>query len=156
FIETTNDFELIPAFGHQSRAVTLTNPIIEEASIMRQTLLPGLLNSVRHNLNQGTRDVCLFETARVFAASPDSDLPQEREAFALVATDGLTMAGQAEPAHQLDFFDLKGVVEAAIDAMNLPSLTFAAATVKHLRAGQSAVVSAHGIQIGTLGRLSEG
>ncbi|HEX3085421.1 MAG TPA: phenylalanine--tRNA ligase subunit beta [Pyrinomonadaceae bacterium] len=156
FIEATNDFELIPAFGQQSRAVTLTNPIIEEASIMRQTLLPGLLNSVRHNLNQGIRDVCLFETGRVFAASPDSDLPQEREAFALVATGGLTMAGQAEPARQLDFFDLKGVVEAAIDAMNLPSLTFAAATVKHLRAGQSAVVSAHGIQIGTLGRLSEG
>jgi phenylalanyl-tRNA synthetase beta chain len=156
FIEATNDFELIPAFGQHPHPVTLTNPIIEEASSMRQTLLPGLLNSIRHNLNQGIRDVCLFETGRVFAASPDPDLPQEREAFALVATGGLIRASQAEPARQIDFFDLKGVVEAAIDAMNLPSLAFAAATVKHLRAGQSAVVSADGIQIGTLGRLSEG
>ncbi|HYW74981.1 MAG TPA: phenylalanine--tRNA ligase subunit beta, partial [Pyrinomonadaceae bacterium] len=57
FIEATNDFELVPAFGEQAERVTLTNPIIEEASSMRQTLLPGLLNSIRHNLNQGIRDV---------------------------------------------------------------------------------------------------
>ena len=44
FVEQTNDFELIPAFAN-SEAVVLTNPIIEEASQMRQTLLPGLLKS---------------------------------------------------------------------------------------------------------------
>jgi phenylalanyl-tRNA synthetase beta chain len=66
FIELTNDFELIPEFANQSDQVTLTNPIIEEASRMRQTLLPGLLHAVRHNLNHGMRDVCLFETGRVF------------------------------------------------------------------------------------------
>lgn len=155
FIEATNDFELIPAFGETARAVTLTNPIIEEASSMRQTLLPGLLSSVRHNLNQGIRDVCLFETGRVFAASAESELPQEREAFALVATGRALEAGRAESSREVDFFDLKGAVEAAVDAMNLPPLTFVAADVKHLRVGQSAVISVNGIQIGTIGRLAE-
>jgi phenylalanyl-tRNA synthetase beta chain len=155
FIEATNDFDLIPAFGATANAITLTNPIIEEASSMRQTLLPGLLNSIRHNLNQGMRDVCLFETGRVFAASAGNELPQEREAFALVATGGALEADRAEGSREIDFFDLKGAVEAAVDAMNLPVLSFAAAKVKHLRAGQSAVISANGIQIGTIGRLVE-
>jgi phenylalanyl-tRNA synthetase beta chain len=153
FIEATNDFELIPGFGEAS-VVTLTNPIIEEASSMRQTLLPGLLSSIRHNLNQGIRDVCLFETGRVFAAK-SADLPEEREAFALVATGGVMEAERAEPVRPIDLFDLKGAVEAAIDAMNLPLLSFASADVKHLRTGQSAVISAGGVQIGTIGRLGE-
>jgi len=154
FIEATNDFDLIPAFGAAVNAVTLTNPIIEEASSMRQTLLPGLLSSLRHNLNQGIRGVCLFETGRVFAAQ-GTELPEEREAFALVATGGVLEAGRAEPARQIDFFDFKGAVEAAVDAMNLPALSFEAADVKHLRAGQSAAISSGGVKIGTIGRLGE-
>src|SRR5436190_10137795 len=155
FIEATNDFELIPAFGAAANAVVLTNPIIEEASSMRQTLLPGLLSSIRHNLNQGMRDVRLFETGRVFAALAANDLPQEREALALVATGGALEAARAESTRQVDFFDLKGAVEAAVDTMNLPALSFDAADVKHLRAGQSAVISVKGVQIGTIGRLAE-
>ena len=69
FIERTNDFEVLPALSTVGDAsVVLTNPIIEEASQMRQTLLPGLLKSVQHNLNSGSRNVCLFELGRVFAA----------------------------------------------------------------------------------------
>jgi phenylalanyl-tRNA synthetase beta chain len=122
---------------------------------MRQTLLPGLLNSIRHNLNQGIRDVCLFETGRVFHASPDKELPVEREAFALVATGGVREANRAEPARQMDFFDFKGAVEAAIDAINLAPLSFEVSAVKHLRAGQSACISANGQPVGTIGRLAE-
>jgi phenylalanyl-tRNA synthetase beta chain len=154
FIEATNDFDLMSAFGEAANAVTLTNPIIEEASCMRQTLLPGLLSSIRHNLNQGIRDVCIFETGHVFAAV-SGELPDEREALALVATGGVMEAGRAEPARQVEFFDLKGAVEAAIDAMNLPPLSFKAEAVKHLRAGQSAVISAGDVKIGTMGRLGE-
>ena len=155
FIDATREFESIPGFRQQHDAITLTNPIIEEASSMRKTLLPGLLNSIRHNLNQGIRDISLFETGRAFAASPERQLPQEREVLALAATGGVMEAEHAEPARQLDFFDVKGALEAAVDAMNLPPLTFAAADVKHLRAGQSASVLAGGVEVGTIGRLEE-
>src|SRR5258706_8037083 len=77
FTELTEDFELIPAIGEDVTPVVLSNPIIEEASRMRQTLLPGLLNSIRRNLNHGTRDVCLFETGRVFGVTTAGQLPME-------------------------------------------------------------------------------
>jgi len=155
FTELTEDFELIPALGEGVTPVVLSNPIIEEASRMRQALLPGLLNSIRRNLNHGTRDVCLFETGRVFGVTTVGQLPMEREAFALVATGGALEANRAQAEREMDFFDLKGALDAAVDAMNLPPLDFEMAAVKHLRAGQSAAISIEGTAIGSIGRLAE-
>jgi phenylalanyl-tRNA synthetase beta chain len=157
FIEPTDDFELIPALTRRGpdTLVTLSNPIIEGASGMRQTLLPGLLTSIRHNLNHGSRDVCLFETGRVFAVEKEGELPLEREAFALVATGGAMEAGRAVAQREIDFFDLKGALESTIEAMNLPPLDFEMIAVKHLRPGQSAGVSIGGARVGSIGRLAE-
>ena len=154
FVEQTNDFELIPAF-ESSEAVVLTNPIIEEASRMRQTLLPGLLKSVQHNINHGTRNVSLFELGRVFASIQKGELPEEREALALVVTGGLMLGGRAQPDRELDFYDLKGALESAVEAMNLAPLGFEAAEIKHLRTGQAAAINAGGNRVGSIGRLSE-
>ncbi|HXU08318.1 MAG TPA: phenylalanine--tRNA ligase subunit beta [Blastocatellia bacterium] len=157
FVEPADGFELIPEFSGRGEApaVLLTNPIIDEAAQMRQTLLPGLLNAIQRNINHGTRDVCLFELGRVFAELEAAELPQEREAFAVAATGGALEAGRAQADREIDFFDVKGVLEAAIEAMNLAPLRFEQAPVKHLRPGQSAQIVSHGTRIGSLGRLAE-
>jgi phenylalanyl-tRNA synthetase beta chain len=156
FIERTDDFEVLPALSATGGAsVVLTNPIIEEASQMRQTLLPGLLKSVQHNINHGNRNVCLFEIGRVFAAQQQRELPTEREALALVATGGVMLEDRAESDRELDFYDLKGALEASIEAINLPPLDFAASEPKHLRAGQAAVIRMGSSTVGSIGRLSE-
>ena len=157
FIRPENQFDLIPAFaGQRAELVELTNPIIEDASTMRQTLLPGLLDSIRHNLNYGIRDVRLFEIGRIFRGSSGGDLPEERLALALVATGGAVEEGIAQSPRDVDVFDLKGALETAPDWMNLPSLKFRAADVAHLRRGQAGAILLHGEkQIGTIGRLAE-
>lgn len=139
------------------RFVTLTNPIIEGVTRMRPTLLSGLLDAVRHNFNHGTRDVRLFETGRIFAAnSEQGQLPVEREAFALLATGAGVEEGRAGATRELDFYDLKGALEAAVDAMNLRPLRFEAASFRHLREGQAArVLLDDGRAIGSIGRLDE-
>src|SRR4026209_1614066 len=109
----------------------LKNPIIEEAAFMRATLLPGLLNSLRHNLNHGIRDVRLFEIGRVFGPVAEKELPEERLSLALVATGGAIEANKAQGERDLDFFDLKGALEAAVDWMSLHSLTFTQAAAPH-------------------------
>ncbi len=161
FIDAALDdqFELIPAFavaGDQpEKFVTLRNPIIEDWTRMRPTLLPGLLNAVRHNLNQGTRDVSLFELGRVFRAGKKGELPDEREALTLAATGGVLEADKAGASRDFDFYDLKGALDTAREALKLPALDYHAAEVKHLRAGQSAAVSINGTRIGSIGRLAE-
>src|SRR5437870_3066371 len=155
FIESTTEFELIPEFARERDDVTLVNPIIEEASRMRSTLLPGLLTSVRNNLNHGNRDVCLFELGRVFSSFDHRELPCEREAIALVATGGVLNANRADADREIDLYDIKGAIESAVEAMNLPPLTFEVVSIKHLRPGQTAAISVNGDRVGSLGRLSE-
>ncbi|MDX6611253.1 MAG: phenylalanyl-tRNA synthetase beta chain [Blastocatellia bacterium] len=166
FVDASHDnqIEPIPALAGDAGTsasdaenfVTLKNPIIEDWTRMRPTLLPGLLNAVKHNLNHGNRDVCLFEIGRVFGANRiPGEMPNEREALALVATGGKRQAGEAGSA-ELGFFDLKGAIEAAFEAMNVPALTFTSETVKHLRHGQAANIrTASGVKVGTIGTLTD-
>src|ERR1051326_5838745 len=156
FIERTDDFEVLPALrAHGDASVVLANPILEEASQMRQTLLPGLLKSLQHNINHGNRNVSLFELGRVFAGLNERELPAEREALALLATGGLMLADRAQPAHELDFYDLQGALGSGIEEMNLPPLAVEASEIKHLRPGQSAVIRSGDSAVGSIGRLSE-
>ena len=161
FIDTAHDeqIELLPGLrvsGPETPLVSLNNPIIDEATRMRPTLLPGLLESVRHNLNHGNRDVRLFEIGRVFAGFGTRELPQERESVGLVATGGAIEESRAVAARAIDFYELKGALEAAIDAMKLGPLSFSKANVKHLREGQAAIITlADGTTVGSLGRLAE-
>ncbi|HWF90585.1 MAG TPA: phenylalanine--tRNA ligase subunit beta [Pyrinomonadaceae bacterium] len=157
FIQQENRFDLIPWLaGREEHQPQLANPIIEDAAWMRSTLLPGLLTSLRHNLNHGIRDVRLFEIGRIFSGLGDQQLPQERLALALIATGGALEENRAQPERELDFFDLKGALEAAVDWMNLSPLKFAPGSARHLRAGQTAVISTgDGKAIGTIGRLAD-
>jgi phenylalanyl-tRNA synthetase beta chain len=168
FIDTAHDeqFELLPGLDAaasepaEKRLVTLNNPIIEESGRMRPTLLPGLLEAVRHNLNHGIRDVCLFEIGRVFAGSAAAalrdDLPAEREALGLIATGGALEEGYAQAAREIDFYALKGALEAAVDATKLGPLGFTNANAKHLRTGQAAkIVLPDGTAVGSIGKLAE-
>jgi phenylalanyl-tRNA synthetase beta chain len=160
FIDPAHDevFALAAAsqLASESSFVTLSNPILEDASRMRPSLLPGLLQSLRHNLNQGTRDVRLFELGRVFAGSEGDELPHESESLGLIASGGAGEEDRAQAPRELDFYDLKGAVQAAFAALNLPPLVFKEAEVKHLRLGQAADISlADGTIIGSVGALSE-
>jgi phenylalanyl-tRNA synthetase beta chain len=134
----------------------LKNPIIEEAAFMRATLLPGLLDSLRHNLNHGIRDVRLFEIGRVFARASNGELPQETLTLGIVATGRAIEANKAQAERELDFYDLKGALETAVDWMSLSSLSFTPTSASNLRVGQSARIKlSDGTEIGTIGRLAE-
>jgi phenylalanyl-tRNA synthetase beta chain len=157
FIQQESRFDLIPSLaGHEEDQPQLENPIIEDAAWMRSTLLPGLLSSLRHNLNHGIRDVKLFEIGRIFSISKTGELPDETLALGLIATGGAVEENKAQAERELDFFDLKGALEAAVDWMNVASLTFTPTSARHLRVGQCALISTgDGKQLGTIGRLAE-
>ena len=120
------------------------NPLHEEQSILRPSLLPGLLESLAHNLCAGVRDLRLFEVGRVFRA----DAREERTALALV------LSGTAAPAswrdakpRVADFFDLKG----ALAALGL-DLAFEPAT--HPALALAVELRHHGKPVGIAGQLA--
>ncbi len=161
FINTDKDetFDLVQGLideNVEEKFVTLQDSIIEGSVRMRPTLLAGLLDGVRTNFNYQRRDVKLFELGKVFANARNEDnLPLEKELFSFVLTGGEMGEDRAMPGRELNFYDAKGALEAALDALNAPEVTFKTADVKHLRKGQSAEVQINGAAIGTLGRLSD-
>ncbi|MCS6874093.1 MAG: phenylalanine--tRNA ligase subunit beta [Pyrinomonadaceae bacterium] len=162
FIDISHDeqFELASNFvneGLDEKFITLKDSIIEGAVRMRPTLLPGLLDSIRRNFNYGQRNVRLFEIGRAFAAlsKEHGAFPVERELFAIAMTGGYMLQNKALPIRELDFYDAKGALEAAFDALNLPEPSFKPENVRHLRTGQSAAIYFGDRRVGTLGRLSD-
>ncbi|CAN5600682.1 phenylalanine--tRNA ligase subunit beta [soil metagenome] len=161
FIDSKHDetFALIPDFVHENldeKFVALKDSIIEGAVRMRPSLLSGLLDAVRTNLNFQNRNLQLYEIGKVFSASAEENgLPDERELFALALTGSKTLQNKAMNIREFDFYDAKGALEAALDAIGFPETEFSAEDSKHLRKGQSASVSLKGKKIGYLGRLND-
>lgn len=133
-------------------AATLLNPIDVNQSEMRTSLVTGLLDAVQHNLNQGTRDVKLFEIGRVFEVAAADERPIERELLGMVMT-GSVFPDDWRGAKQIDFYDLKGAVEAALSTLNVSGFTINRACVEYLHPGQSAVLARDGEEIARFGNL---
>lgn len=97
-------------------AVPLRNPLSEERSVLRTSLLPGLAAAAVRSLHRQVDEVALFELGRVFA--PGGELPDERTVL------GLFLAGRRPawlgPSRHVDFYDLKGVVEYVAEAVGAP------------------------------------
>lgn len=161
FIKTEADetFEFIPNLTSENveeKFVTLQDSIIEGAVRMRPTLISGLLDAVRTNFNYQRKDVRLFELGKVFATAANEDgLPKEQELFSLVLTGGEVLEGKAISSRELDFYDAKGALEMAMDAINLPSLNYKPKEIKHLRKGQAAEISFNGKAVGSIGRIND-
>jgi len=136
----------------ESRLV-LRNPIDETQGQMRTTLLAGLLDAVARNFNHGTRNVQLFEVGKCFLAT-GGERPQEIERLGLAATGARNEADWRAASERVDFYDLKGAVEAVAENLGLLWLSFAPTeSVSYLHPGRAAVISLDGREVGRLGQL---
>ncbi|MEI7037233.1 phenylalanine--tRNA ligase subunit beta [Fulvimonas yonginensis] len=144
--------ELLAHWGYAHDLVPLANPLSADLAVMRPSLLPGLVEALRHNRARQQERVRLFEVARVFAAG---DPPAETPSLAIAACGSAHAEQWAEPARALDFFDLKGELDAllawggkadrwSLHADGLPAW---------LHPGRGARVACDGETVGYLGAL---
>lgn len=136
--------------------VELLNPMNAEQSIMRQSIVPGLLKSVAYNQSHGVKNVQLYEMGTVFSTAEGRKNPKERTKVAGVLAGAMGDAGwNASPA-AFDFFDGKGVLESLARELALPKVRFRAleaADAPHLQPGRAAEMLSGGTVIGWVGEL---
>jgi phenylalanyl-tRNA synthetase beta chain len=137
-------------FG-SGEALALANPLSEEAGYMRNSLAPGLLDMVAHNLNRGTSDVRLFEAGEVFEKLGDKHDEHRRLAF--VATGNLASHSVNGAAQLVTFFDIKGDVEQLLAAFQHKSLYFDDKTPAYFHPGRSARAVFDGETVACFGQL---
>jgi phenylalanyl-tRNA synthetase beta chain len=134
-----------------ARPVALENPLSEEAPLLRNSLLPGMLNMIAWNFNRGASDLRFFEMGSVFAMQGDRVAEEKHACFA--ATGMADESGIEQKSRALDFFDLKGAAEAILDIFETKSLLFDAPASKHYHPGRSAKIVLNGKVMGELGQL---
>ncbi len=145
------DASLQQQLNPEARAVALKNPMSADMAVMRTTLWTGLLQVVRYNLNRQQRSVRIFETGLSFVEQDDQIIQENRIAGAVCGT--LLPEQWGERSREVDFFDLKGDVEALFDLAG-SRVRFVAAAHPALHPGQSAqLVDSAGQVIGWLGRI---
>jgi phenylalanyl-tRNA synthetase beta chain len=138
--------------------VELLNPISSERTVMRRSVLASVLEVAAANLRHED-EVRLFELGFIYEPKPGEKLPEEPRRLALVLVgrrqpefwEDIAAGIKSETA--LDFFDLKGVIEAVAADLHLAHVKYQPAQVTYLHPGRSATLRAGERVLGTFGQL---
>jgi len=104
--------------------VPILNPLSEDQAVMRTSLVPSLLETVSRNLSYRSFDLQLFELRPVFLSQGNHTECLESLTLAGVMTGRREPEGWAQSGQQVDFYDLKGVVEEILSVLYLEDVTF--------------------------------
>jgi phenylalanyl-tRNA synthetase beta chain len=126
--------------GEVDDLIPLQNPISEELSIMRPSMLPGLLQTLQYNQNRQQDRVRIFESGLVFCRKDDAT--EQTPMFAGLISGSRLPVGWSEDMAALSFFDLKGDVEGLLEmGGSLEAYEFSASKWPGFHDGQCAVIT---------------
>jgi len=140
--------------GPDELLVELINPMAEDQSVLRWTLLNGLLRTVARNQRRGVPNVRLYEIGTVFRTADGRKQPKERGMVAGALAGSWEASAWNQPATALDFFDGKGVLETLFDALHVAKWRLRAADHSWLQSGRSADILLGSDVVGWIGEVA--
>jgi len=136
-----------------ARVVRLQNPLAADRSVLRPTVLVGLLEAVATNVRRQSADLRLFEIGRVFEAKGAGTLPREETRVGLALTGLRAPRAWFTGRDRADVFDARGGVEAVVEALGRTGVTIEPAEAPYLEEGRAATVLVQGAPVGLVGEL---
>ncbi len=124
-------------------AIQIINPLGEEHSIMRTTLIPNMMDVISRNYSRKVLDGSFFELSKIYLGDhfTEEKLADERETLAI------GMYGN------VDIFELKGVVENLLSKLNIKKYRFVNSTTDSLHPGRTAELLVNNKRLGYLGEV---
>ncbi|MDL1967752.1 MAG: phenylalanine--tRNA ligase subunit beta [Deltaproteobacteria bacterium] len=104
--------------------VDILNPLTEEQAVMRTSLIPGLLETIRRNIAQQIKSLRLFEVGKSYIGREKDNLPEEIEMLAGILTGSRTNASWYSKESDCNFFDIKGAVEGLLNRVKIDPIKF--------------------------------
>ncbi|HLO10928.1 MAG TPA: phenylalanine--tRNA ligase subunit beta [Pseudoneobacillus sp.] len=137
-----------------SEPIRLAMPMSEERSLLRLSIVPGLLEVLKYNAARQNESTGIYETGAVFLGNGQDEQPEEREHLA-VAVTGLWHShlwqGEKKP---VDFYVLKGILEGLFAKLGLQEkVEYRQAEIDGMHPGRTAEVLLEGKRIGFVGQL---
>lgn len=151
---TLFDALLLPRQDERRNTLAILNPLSEDQSVMRTSLVPSLLQTVARNLNYRLLDLRLFELRPVFRPRQGEELPVEKYRLVAALCGRRAPEGWAQSAELVDFFDLKGLFENLCTEMLVDCVDFEPGGEEpFLHPGKSCRLVQGGRLLGTLGEV---
>ena len=135
--------------------VRLLMPMTETHSTLRQSLVPGLLNTVQYNVARKQKDLKLLEIGRVFFGSGDDNIQPKETLYLSAALTGEERATKwLKESSSLDFFAAKGYLEVVFDRLGLDEkVTYKKSKLEGMHPGRFAEVYLGEKRIGFIGEV---
>ena len=135
----------------KKQLIFVENPISQNMNVMRTSLLPGLLDTLSYNMNQGSESLKIFEIGSVFSKKGSNKI-KEREVVGglIIGIEGKDNWSGSNK--QLDFFDLKGNLEMALP--ELSKFSFKREQVPFLHPGKTAALYKGQKKVGYIGTVN--
>lgn len=132
-------------------AIRVLHPSSVDQSVLRTSLLPGLLQALKHNFDRQQNDISAFEIGRVHFK--DGDHFRERTSAAIVMT-GKHMPHKWEGHNrEVDFFDLKGILENVLKGFGMTQSAFSPSHLQSFHPGKQAALHMGSVRLGVLGEV---
>ena len=157
------DAEKFSSVSNGVRVLELENPLSEEASVMRTSMAPGMLDMLAWNLNRGAEEVRLFEMGRVYQLSGAGERMEPSRAClgatvaavkASLPVGGVLDVSKSERASAAEIFrSFKGDIESLLGAFEYKELTFDREVAEYLHSGRSARALVDGVPVAQLGQV---
>jgi phenylalanyl-tRNA synthetase beta chain len=132
----------------------ILNPLTEDFSVMRTSLIPGLLETARYNISRKNLNFRLFELKKVFLPQAGEKLPKEVKYLA-----GLAAGVDREPhwafvPRPIDFYDVKGCVEDLLEALQIEGVRYErVGDIPYLHPGKASRIQCGKEDLGVLGEV---
>lgn len=136
--------------------IPVLNPIVDELSHMKTTLLGSLLETLQKNQSQKAIDLKLFEVARTFSPHHlplNGELPTENLLLSVVATGAISRSSWNQKPLHADFYYMKGIAERVLKELKITNATFSSAQNPMLHPGRTAEIKKDGVSIGWIGEI---
>lgn len=134
-------------------AVKVNWPMSEEHAVLRQNIASGLMDDIAYNVARKNHNLSFFETGTVFANRGENKLPEERQHLGIALTGEWQPATWNQPAVAVDFFTLKGIVEAWLSYQHIQAEFVATSELAQMHPGRTAKIMVGDTEIGFMGQI---
>jgi phenylalanyl-tRNA synthetase beta chain len=146
----------LPESDPHCRQLAILNPLSEDQTVMRTSLIPGLLDAMQRNLARQSRNIKLFETGKIFIGNGSASQPDEIEMLAGLWTGDRGEVAWYAKSEPCDFYDLKGAVEGLLEGLHVRPVGFTRLPDEQCaftQPGASAQILVGGEALGLIGQV---
>ncbi len=136
----------------KNRGLKLKNPLNQEQQLLRTSLIPSLLENVSTNIKRQQVDVCIFELSTVYEKAVAGESAVEKRLISGAMTGKRQTPFWGERPAEIDYYDVKGTVEALLTGFGIEGARFSPIELSFLQPGVQVAEE----RVGVLGRLAEG